>query len=111
MARNCQVPANQNGCHQSHRNGTGVLRVLHRTGLAARQLMLSTYALATLLLQQLDQHGHLDWNNLSHDNADTLVKRLAERILELHDTAELLCNAVAGNLQQISDVQRILRED
>lgn len=73
--------------------------------------MASTYQLARMLLVQLDQHGQLDWDNLSHDNADQLVRVLAERIVELHDTAQLLATNLAADLVQISDLQRVLRED
>ena len=69
--------------------------------------MFSTYTLAKLLLVQLDQHGELATTGTETE----LIRVLATRLVELHETAELLCKNLAADLQQISDLQRVLDQD
>lgn len=77
--------------------------------------MTSTYQLARLVIIQLDQYGQLDWQH--HETSTELVRTLAERVVELHDTAELLADNLllsenlAENLLQLRDLQSVLREE
>lgn len=73
--------------------------------------MFSTYTIAKLVLHQLDQHGDIDRTNMVAGTEPELIRLLATRVVELQDTAELLCKTLAADLQQISDLQRVLDED